>query len=137
MDIDPRMRAYARREDGNGHRSARQGLTHDLLNGLRPDEFSGEARALQDARMLTPEVRERLKQLLVEPLKASVDTPTWEPDWVLRHAKRLLANLRFSPASTIGKPHHGANVPNAGARFTQRPQIRACVALGKFLSLCV
>ena len=96
MNMDPRMRAAARHEDGNGHRSARMGLTRDLLDGLSPDEFSGEARALQDAKTLTPEVRERLKQRLVEHLKASVDTPTWGPDWVLRRAKRPRTNLRFS-----------------------------------------
>ena len=71
----------------------RQALSHDLLNGLSPQEFDDEARALADADAMTPAVRARMKAQLIERLKTPVDQPSWGPDWV-RQGERVAAQNR-------------------------------------------
>ena len=65
-------------------------LSHDLLNGLSPEEFNDQAKSLRDAEAMTPAVRARLKAQLIERLKTPVDKPSWGPDWV-RQGERAAA----------------------------------------------
>lgn len=71
-------------------KKARPALSHDLLNGLTPEEFNQEAKALAEMEAMTPAMRARLKAQLVERLKTPVDEPSWGPDWV-RHGEKVAA----------------------------------------------
>ncbi len=62
----------------------RQSLSRDMLHGLSPEEFDGEAKSLAAAESLTPQVRERMRAQLVERLKTPIDPPSWGPDWIKR-----------------------------------------------------
>ncbi len=86
------MIAYHRARDDKAP-AKRQALSHDLFNGLSPQEFDEEAKALRDAEAMTPAVRARLKAQLVERLKTPVDEPSWGPDWV-KHGERVAAKNR-------------------------------------------
>jgi hypothetical protein len=79
----------------------RQALSHDLLHGLSPEEFDGEAKALAGADAMTPAVRARLRAQLIERLKTPVDQPSWGPDWV-RHGERVAAQSRRGK-SAVGR----------------------------------
>ncbi len=77
-------------EPAKDKKKARPALSHDLLNGLTPEEFNQEAKALADMEAMTPAMRARLKAQLVERLKTPVDEPSWGPDWV-RHGEKVAA----------------------------------------------
>jgi hypothetical protein len=67
-----------------GSAQRRGSLSRDMLHGLSPEEFDGEAKSLAAAESLTPQVRERMRMQLVERLKTPIDPPSWGPDWVKR-----------------------------------------------------
>jgi hypothetical protein len=77
-DDTPRPRAVRSRAAQRGS------LSRDMLHGLSPEEFDGEAKSLAAAESLTPQVRERMRTQLVERLKTPIDPPSWGPDWVKR-----------------------------------------------------
>jgi hypothetical protein len=77
-------------EPAKDKKKARPALSHDLLNGLTPEEFNQEAKALAGMEAMTPAMRARLKAQLVERLKTPVDEPSWGPDWV-RHGEKVAA----------------------------------------------
>jgi hypothetical protein len=83
------------RTGDESHPRTRQALSHELLHGLTPEEFSQEAKALAGMETMTPAMRARLKAQLVERLKTPVDEPSWGPDWV-RHGERVAARNQKS-----------------------------------------
>jgi hypothetical protein len=78
-----------------GQPKARKALSHDLLDGLTPEEFNQEAKALAEMEAMTPGMRARLKAQMVERLKTPVDAPSWGPDWV-RHGEKVAARNQKS-----------------------------------------
>jgi len=74
------MVAYlSRKEDPYQVPVRRNGLSHELLHGLSPEEFDREAKALAS---LTPETRAHMRAALLEQLKTPVDPPSWGPAWI-------------------------------------------------------
>ena len=67
--------------------------SHELCDGLSPEEFDRQAKSVRDAEGMTPAVRARLKAQLIERLKTPVDTPSWGPDWV-KKGERVAAKGR-------------------------------------------
>ncbi|MGA7711042.1 MAG: hypothetical protein WCA81_04010 [Rhizomicrobium sp.] len=67
--------------------------SHELCDGLSPEEFDRQAKSVRDAEGMTAAVRARLKAQLIERLKTPVDTPSWGPDWV-KKGERVAARGR-------------------------------------------
>jgi len=81
------MVAYRKVEEMDQPQSRRNALSHDLLHGMTPEQFDGEAADLSSIQGMSGAMRERLHAQLSERLKTSVDKPSWGPDWV-RHGDR-------------------------------------------------
>jgi len=101
------MIAYMRPREEKPQTKTRKALSHDLLQGLSPEEFNEQAKALAGAESMTPAVRARMKAQLIERLKTPVDQPSWGPDWV-KHGERVAAKGRkekggLSRLLTFGK----------------------------------
>jgi hypothetical protein len=73
-------------------------LSHDLLQGLSPEQFNEQAKAFAEMETMTPAMRARLRAQLIERLKTPVDEPTWGPDWV-RQGERVAGHNQ-----TLKKP---------------------------------
>ena len=80
----------------------KRALSHDLLNGLTPEEFNQEAQELADMEAMTPTMRARLRAQLVERLKTPVDEPSWGPDWVRRGERVAGHNRTLKKKSLFG-----------------------------------
>jgi len=101
------MIAYMRPREEKPQIKTRKALSHDLLQGLSPEEFNEQAKALASAESMTPAVRARMKAQLIERLKTPVDEPSWGPDWV-KQGERVAAKGRkgkgaLSKLLTFGK----------------------------------
>jgi len=101
------MIAYMRPREEKPQTKTRKALSHDMLQGLSPEEFNEQAKALAAAESMTPAVRARMKAQLIERLKTPVDEPSWGPDWV-KQGERVAAKGRkgkgaLSKLLTFGK----------------------------------
>jgi hypothetical protein len=88
-------------QQGAERARTRKALSHDLLQGLTPEEFNEEAKSLSQMDAMTPAMRARLKAQLVERLKTPVDEPSWGPDWI-RHGERVAARNQRAKGPLAG-----------------------------------
>ena len=86
--------------------------SHELFDGLSPEEFDRQAKSLRDADAIAPAVRARLKAQIIERLKTPVDQPSWGPDWV-RQGERVAAQRRREKGALAHLFSFGKNKKNA------------------------